>query len=181
MKKMLMSSLCAATIAFTNLVAAHPSPALAQTAEGVSNGPVIPREQIEAAMPELVAAGVVTAQKTTGSGDVVSTPDLGRGLVVDMTRPGAASSARITGGRDSRGVWIQFNTVDQNLILSGGAWMMSAGICAAFGLVSGGAACVVVGAITTAALDAISADGGTCSNRKQLRVWVSGSSKPKCV
>ncbi|ARC56447.1 hypothetical protein AS850_05080 [Frondihabitans sp. 762G35] len=98
-----------------------------------------------------------------------------------MVEHAGESSERISGGKDSHGVWIQLNTIDQNLILSGGAWMMSAGICAAFGLASGGAACVIVGAVTTATTVAISTNGGTCANAKQLRVWVNGSSKPKCV
>jgi hypothetical protein len=141
-------------------------------------GSEVSRETIEAPMPELRAAGVVTARRKTASGDLVATFDLGNGLAFDMVEHTGESGGRISGGKYSHGVWIQPNTIDQNLILSGGAWMMSAGICAAFGLASGGAACVIVGAVTTAA---ISTNGGTCANAKQLRVWVNGSSKPKCV
>ncbi len=181
MKKNLVSAVCATSIVIGSVVAAQPASAATHKANDSFAGPEVSRETIEAAMPELRAAGVVTAQRKTTSGDLTSTFDLGHGLEFDMVVHAGESSERISGGKDSHGVWIQLNTIDQNLILSGGAWMMSAGICAAFGLASGGTACVIVGAVTTAATVAISTNGGTCANAKQLRVWVNGSSKPKCV
>jgi hypothetical protein len=156
------------------------APSSAAEADPVGSSATFTQAQFQAAVPELTERGVVSGHSVIEGDNVVTKLDLGHGLTVDIAAlPSKAS--RISAGQDGNGVWVKFNTVDQNLVLAGGAWMMGAGICAALGLVSGGVACVIVGAIVTIATAAVSANGGACANSKQLQVWANGSRKPRCI
>lgn len=73
-----------------------------------------------------------------------------------------------------------FNSTDQNMIISGAAFGLGAGLCA----ISAGTFCVVAGAILTAAAVAITSNGGVrCSGGEALRVYpfAGGKVKPRCV
>ncbi|MGY3263555.1 hypothetical protein [Frigoribacterium sp. 2355] len=72
---------------------------------------------------------------------------------------------------------MKFNQVDQDALIAGAGFALGAAICAIPAV--GQVACVVVGAIITAATVAASAMG-KCKNNKQLKVYVN-SRAASCV
>ena len=72
----------------------------------------------------------------------------------------------VSGGRNGlSGFWLKFTPREQDLIISGGGFALGAGICAIPAV--GQAACIVVGAIITAASWAISSYG-KCESRLHI-------------
>lgn len=133
--------------------------------------------EIARAIAEADEAGLVTKQMRAPNGTVTTTIDLGDGFVFDLTRPTAHQ--RIGVGTDARGVYVSFNATDQNMIISGAAFGLSAGLCA----VGGPAFCVITGAIITMATVAITGSGAIRCGRKALRVYpfAGGRVKPRCA
>lgn len=134
--------------------------------------------QISDAIEEARAGGYVVEQTTDGDGSVRTTLDLGEGLTFDLVQP--APTSRLSAGTDSKGADVAFNSTDQNMIISGAAFGLGAGLCA----ISAGTFCVVAGAILTAAAVAITSNGGVrCSGGEALRVYpfAGGKVKPRCV
>lgn len=134
--------------------------------------------QIDDAIEEARAGGYVERQTVDDDGSIRTTLDLGQGMAFDLVQKGPTS--RLSAGRDSRGTYVAFNSTDQNLIISGAAFGLGAGLCA----ISAGTFCVVAGAILTAAAVAITSNGGVrCSGGKALRVYpfAGGKVKPRCA
>lgn len=134
--------------------------------------------QISEAIEEARAGGHVEEQTTDDDGSVRTTLNLGEGLTFDLVQ--VAPSSRLSAGTDSKGTYVSFNSTDQNMIISGAAFGLGAGLCA----ISAGTFCLVAGAILTAAAVAITSNGGVrCSGGKALRVYpfAGGKVKPRCV
>lgn len=139
-------------------------------------------EQIHEAVAEFQQAGIVQKQLVSSSGDLTSTVDLGRGVTLDLVEPSRKTS-RLSAGRDNNGAYVQFNTIDQQAIIGGGGWAMTAGLCVLIGGPTLGIGCGVVTAIMIVVTAAVATNGGACSQNKQLRVWITntGAKNPKCV
>jgi hypothetical protein len=133
--------------------------------------------QAARAITEAEQAGAVTDHVTAANGTTTTTFDLGNGFVFDLVQPSAGQ--RIGVGTDSRGVFVSFNATDQNMIISGAAFGLGAGLCA----VGGPAFCVITGAILTVATVAITGSGAIRCGTRALRVYpfTGGRVSPRCA
>ncbi|MCS5518185.1 hypothetical protein [Curtobacterium flaccumfaciens] len=114
---------------------------------------------------------------TAPNGAVTTTIDLGDGFVFDLIQP--TEDQRIGVGTDTRGIYVSFNATDQNMIISGAAFGLGAGLCAA----GGPAFCVITGAIITMATVAVTGSGAIRCGTRALRVYpfAGGRVKPRCA
>jgi hypothetical protein len=133
-------------------------------------------EQLDQAIDEAKDSGYVTAQVEGRDGSRTTTLDLGQGFVFEVTEEGSRE-ARLGAGSDSYGAYVSFNATDQNVILTGAGFGLSAGIC----VLSAGTFCVVAGAIITAAFLAITSNGGIRCGTKRLRVYPFSGHNPRCA
>jgi hypothetical protein len=132
-------------------------------------------DQFDQAVVEARSRGLVESDSLDAHGTRTISMSLGDGITVDVVQP---TEARLSPGSDGYGKYVSFNNFDQDAIISGGLWGLSAGLC----VVSAGVFCVVAGAILTAAALAISANhGGKCSSGKALRVYPFSGHKPRCA
>lgn len=161
------------------LTVAAPAGATEQTSSADAHerlATVSPTE-VAQAIAEADAAGLVTKQMTAPNGAVSTTIDLGDGFVFDLIQP--TDDQRIGVGTDTRGIYVSFNATDQNMIISGAAFGLGAGLCAA----GGPAFCVITGAIITMATVAITGSGAIRCGTRALRVYpfAGGRVKPRCA
>jgi hypothetical protein len=137
--------------------------------------PAITNSDWNDALTELDEAGLITSSTPNADGSTTSVVELGEGMTFEATS--APRESRLSGGSDSRGLYVKFNQVDQDALIAVAGFALGAAICAIPAV--GQVACVVVGAIITAATIAASALG-KCKNNKQLKVYVN-SRAASCV
>jgi hypothetical protein len=143
----------------------HAEPAGVEAAERV-----LQTADLDAVLQDLRAAGLVEAERdgTDGHHTVVA---LGGGLQFDVVR--GRDGARLGGGHDAGGHFVQFNQFDQNLLYNGAGLALGAAICAI--PVVGQLACLAVQAIIAVGAAYLATIKGTCKNNKQLKVYFSNN------
>ncbi|GGL02692.1 hypothetical protein JOE58_003017 [Curtobacterium luteum] len=137
--------------------------------------PEITLELINQAIADARAAGAVTGEKVQSDGTRTVTIDAGNGFTLDLNETNPQQ--RLSAGSDSYGgVYVGFNSFDQNLIISGAAAGLTAGIC-----VLGPAVCAVATIAITIATVAVSTSGGVRCGTKSLRVYPVSNKNPRCA
>ncbi len=88
-------------------------------------------------------------------------------------------SPKISAGPEEGGFWVEFNSFDQGLIISGSGTALGAAICAIPGV--GQAACIVVAAILTVATSAISENRKCPKSVRISYTWEGAYKGDQCV
>lgn len=181
MKKFAALVTAGAIAAATFVVA---TPASASTGSETNTATVVEftPSEVQTALDEFRSAGLLESQEHTSSGEVVSTIDVGGGAHIKLIQPTGRES-RLWGGRDKNGVYVSFTNTDQAIIMGGGAWMLTAGLCAVLGAPTAGIGCGVATAVMVIVSGFVTSNGGSCPAGKELRVWVTntGARNPRCV
>jgi hypothetical protein len=125
------------------------------------------------AIREADAAGAVTSDVTHADGSRTVTITAGD-LDLALTVPGAR--ARLGAGKDKNGVFVDFNSFDQQMIIGGGGVIVAEGMCAL-----GPAVCVIANVVVLLAVNAINNNGGVRCGSRSLRVHASGKPAPFCA
>ena len=125
------------------------------------------------AIREADAAGAVTRDVTEADGSRSVTIRT-EGLDLNLTVPGP--SARLGAGKDKNGVFVDFNSFDQQVIIGGGGVLAAESLCAL-----GPAVCVIANVVVVFAFTAISNNGGVRCGSRSLRVHASGRPAPYCA
>lgn len=137
--------------------------------------PYITPELVDQAITDAREAGAVTGEEVQPDGTSTVSIDAGNGFTLQLSK--ASPTQRLSAGSDSYGgVYVGFNSFDQNLIISGAAAGMTAGIC-----VLGPAVCAVATVAITIATVAVSTSGGVQCGTKSLRVYPVSNKKPRCA
>ena len=144
-----------------------------QTASSPQAADISP-ELIKQAFSELLSSDLPRTVTGEGGGEV-TTFDLPEGLSLSfgtgvVTGESDEFTTYIGGGSDSRGMYVLLNQFDQGLVISGSGFALGAALCAIPAV--GAVACLVVGAILTVAGAVLAANGGTCRNNRQLKIYV---------
>lgn len=129
----------------------HPasaSPEIQSTEAANSIAPEITPEVLGQAFEELSASDV---PRNINDDSTVTFKLPGMDLTL---RDPNAPTPYLSGGREDGGFWVEYTSVEQDLIISGGGFALGTAICAVPGV--GWAACTVVGAILTGASVALS-------------------------
>lgn len=150
-------------------------PAEASTINQVDPATITP-EMVEEAYDQLLASDL--PRTVTGEGKAAQTTfkftegfELTFGTDYKAAKDaGNAIQPRIGGGFDGGGMYVLLNQFDQNLVIGGSGFVLGAAICAIPAV--GQVACLVVGGILTIATTALAVNGGTCSNNRQFKIYV---------
>jgi hypothetical protein len=172
----LLSTLAVAALAGASFIATPPG-AHAQEAShiGSTQAATITSTQFDEALADARDRGMVTSEATDGDGALTTTVDLGQGYSIDFVE---APSSRLSAGSDGYGKYVSLNNFDQDAVISGGLFGVSAGLC----VVSAGVFCVVAGAVLTAAGLALAANNNQkCSGGRALRVYPFSGHAPRCA
>ncbi|RKR72961.1 hypothetical protein [Frondihabitans australicus] len=165
----------AAIIAATLTVATPQAQASEAPQSDTTVSPSITQSQFDQALVEAREQGLIERQGINGDGDLSTTVDAGQGIKLDFVEP---RGSRLAAGSDGYGACVALNNFDQDAVISGGLFGVSAGLC----VVSAGVFCVVAGAILTAAGLALSANNNQkCSGGRSLRVYPFSGHKPRCA
>ncbi|WP_217990682.1 hypothetical protein [Curtobacterium sp. 314Chir4.1] len=159
------------------LVVAPPATAL-PAADAASASRQLSEIDIDQALAELRAAGLVTSERPERDGSRIQV-DLGEGLSFELFA--GSRAGRLGGGYDAGGSYVLFNQFDQAMLYNGTGFLLGAAICAIPAI--GQVACLAVQAIIAVASAAVAAQKGTCKNNKQLKVYFSNNhaSRSGCV
>ena len=125
------------------------------------------------AIREADAAGAITGDVTSADGSRLVTISAGH-LDLHLTVPGR--DRRLGAGKDKNGVFVDFNSFDQQVIIGGGGVIAAEGLCAL-----GPAVCVIANVVVLLAFTAISNNGGVKCGKRVLRVHASGKPAPFCA
>lgn len=125
------------------------------------------------AIREADAAGAITGDVTSADGSRLVTISAGH-LDLHLTVPGR--NQRLGAGKDKNGVFVDFNSFDQQVIIGGGGVIAAEGLCAL-----GPAVCVIANVVVLLAFTAISNNGGVKCGKRVLRVHASGKPAPFCA
>lgn len=152
------------------------APRVAQDVIDVSEThPEITPEMVNQAIAEARSAGAVSGEKVQADGTRTVTITGGNGFTLELNE--TDPKQRLSAGSDSYGgVYVGFNAFDQNLILSGAAAGLTAGIC-----VLGPVVCAVATVAITIATIAVSTSGGVRCGTKSLRVYPVSNKNPRCA
>ena len=170
------SALIAGSLFLAPAANAAEAPAAAPTVVNVTQThPEITPEMVDEAIAEACAAGAVTKETVHADGSRGVTIDGGNGFTMELNETNP--NARLSAGSDSYGgVYVGFNAFDQNLIISGAAAGLTAGIC-----VLGPVVCAVATVAITIATVAVTTSGGVRCGTKSLRVYPVTNKKPRCA
>ncbi|MEN0101913.1 MAG: hypothetical protein AAGC90_03220 [Curtobacterium sp.] len=137
--------------------------------------PEITPEMVNDAVAEARSAGAVSEEAVHADGTRTVTIDGGNGFTMELTETNPRE--RLSVGSDNYGgVYVGFNAFDQNLIISGAAAGLTAGIC-----LLGPAVCAVATVAITTATVAVTTSGGVQCGTKSLRVYPVTNKKPRCA
>ena len=149
-----------------------------------SDLPQITESDIEGAFAELTASDLPRTTQVQLGGTVTTfdlngvklsfTTNASRGALDGVSR---AVTPDLGGGWDTRGMYISFNSLDQQALIAGGAVALGAAICLIPAV--GQIACAVVGVVLTVATVYV-ANHGICSKSRTLRVYPT-SRTGRCV
>jgi hypothetical protein len=133
-------------------------------------------ELVDRAIAEAREAGAVLGEQAHSDGTRTLVVDAGDGASITLGHIDDPRQ-RLSGGSDNYGgVYVGFNAFDQNLIISGAAAGLTAGIC-----LLGPAVCAVATVAITLATVAVSTNGGVQCGTKSLRVYPISHKKPRCA
>jgi hypothetical protein len=156
----------------------HAAADLAPLVVNAQSAPQVTGEQIAEAFAELSASDL-PREMTVSRTETLTTFDL-EGTAVTFSkanRRGASETPDLNGGYDKYGMYISFNSTDQEALVNGGAVALGVAICAIPGV--GWIACGVVAVIIAIATTYINAHG-ICPDGKTLRSYP-GRNYARCV
>jgi len=130
---------------------------------------------IDRAIAEARSVGAVKEEIAAPDGSRTVVIEGSDGIQLELYQAGAHQ--RLSAGSDSYGgVYVGFNAFDQNLIISGAAAGLTAGIC-----LLGPAVCAVGTVAITIATVAVTTNGGVRCGTKSLRVYPFSNRGPRCA
>lgn len=131
-------------------------------------------ETVRRAVEEARSAGAITAERTAMDGSTTVVIEGNDGATMELDT--GDSGARLGTGSDRYGMYVAFNSFDQNLIISGALTAIASGMCAL-----GPAVCAVAQVAALLASNAIGNGGGIRCGTKSLRVYPISHRAPRCA
>lgn len=135
----------------------------------------ITQDTIRRAIAEARSAGAIKEEKVNADGTKSVVIEGADGVTLELSA--ANPYARLATGSDSYGgMYVAFNSFDQNLVISGAMTAIAAGMCAL-----GPAVCAVANVAAVLASTAIGSSGGVRCGTKSLRVYPISHKTPRCA
>lgn len=134
-------------------------------------------EDLEAVLIAELESSDLERSILIADGEIVTTYRIPGGPDISVVRP--LVTPMVWGGSDAGGIYVTFSAFDQNLIVSGHGFVLAAAICAIPAV--GAAACLVAGALITAATVYITTYNVCKSPRSTLKIYPFKGMKASCV